>query len=164
LNVAVAVLFWIMVKVQVPVVFVPIVTEHTSSLAVMAVPPHAVKVDEVPAVAVRVTKVPLAYRAVQVPDSVNDVVDVAAVCVQFIWLELSVTVPEPAPCRVTMRLNVRFAPATKISSRPLVSRGPRLFAKEIKLTAWPSPVIDGTRLLPSAGGGDVPPGWLARKV
>jgi hypothetical protein len=84
LNVAVAVLFWIAVNVQDPVVFVPIVTEQTASLAVVAVPPHAVKVDKDPAVAVRVTKVPLAYRAVQVPASVNDVVDVAAVCVQFI--------------------------------------------------------------------------------
>jgi hypothetical protein len=88
LNVAVAVLSRIMVNVQVPDVVVPIATLQVASLAVVAVPPHAVNVDAGvdpgAAVAVRVTNVPLTYRAVQVPDSVRGVVVVAAVCVQSI--------------------------------------------------------------------------------
>ena len=64
LNVAVAVLFWISVNVQVPLEVVPLVTLQMASLALVTVPPQPVKVPEEPVptvpVAVRVTKVPLA--------------------------------------------------------------------------------------------------------
>src|SRR5579862_1477810 len=99
-----------------------------------------------------------------VPDSVSGVVDVAAVCVQLIWPVPSVTVPDPVPFKVTVRLKVRFAPARKTSSRAFVSRATRLSANEIKLTVAPSPLIAGAMLLPSAGGGVAPPAWLARIV
>jgi hypothetical protein len=46
--------------VQVPLVVVPAVTVQLASVTLVALPPQAVKVDEAPAVAVRLTEVPLA--------------------------------------------------------------------------------------------------------
>ena len=34
----------------------------------------------------------------------------------------------------------------------------------MKATLWPSPLIAGTKLLPSEGGGALPAGWLASVV
>lgn len=133
-------------------------------VTLVALPPHAVKVEDKPAVAVNVTAVPLAYRAVHVPDSLSGVLDVAAVCMQLIWPVPSVTVPDPVPFNVRVRLKVRFAPARKTSCSAFVSRATRLSENEMKLTVAPSPLIAGTMLLPSEGGGVAPPAWLARNV
>ena len=145
---------------------VPVVTLQLAPVTLVALPPQPVKVGEVVpvAVAVRLTEVPLAYRAVHVPDSASGVVDVAAVCVQLICPVPSVTVPDPIPFKVTARPKVRFAPARKISGSAFVSRATRLSADEMKLTLAPSPLIAGTMLLPSEGGGVAPPAWLARNV
>jgi hypothetical protein len=47
---------------------------------------------------------------------------------------------------------------------PLVSRATRLFAEEMKLTTCPSSLIDGARLFPFAGAGEVPAAMLDRDV
>jgi hypothetical protein len=47
-------------NVHVPLVVVPVVTVQLAPVTLVALPPHAVKVDGAPAVAVRVTEVPLA--------------------------------------------------------------------------------------------------------
>jgi hypothetical protein len=52
----------------------------------------------------------------------------------------------------------------KTSGELLRSPGTRLLAEEMKLTVLPSPLIDGTMLLPFAGAGDAPFGWLANTV
>jgi len=150
--------------VQVPLVVVPVVTLQLAPVTLVALPPHAVKVDDKPAVAVSVTEVPLAYRPVHVPDSLSGVLDVAAVCVQLIWPVPSVTVPDPVPFKVSVRLKVRFAGARKTSGSAFVSRATRLSEDEMKLTVAPSPLIAGAMLLPSEGGGVAPPAWLARNV
>lgn len=54
--------------------------------------------------------------------------------------------------------------AKNISWKPLVGYGTRLCAVERNVTLWPSPLIAGTMLLPSEGGGALPAGWLARVV
>ena len=51
-----------------------------------------------------------------------------------------------------------------MSWKPLLRYGTRLFAKERKLTLWPSPLSEGTRLLPFEGDGALPAGWLAKVV
>src|SRR5690242_1256622 len=104
-----------MENVQVPLVLVPAVTLQLAPVTLVALPPQAVKVDGEAVVAVRLTDVPLAYRPVHVPDSLSGVVEVAAICVQLIWPVPSVTVPDPVPSKVTVRLKVRFAPARKTS-------------------------------------------------
>jgi len=134
LNVAVAVLFAISPNAHVPVVVLPEVTEQLAFVTLGAVPPHAVKLNEDCAVAVRVTVVPLTYRAEQVPDSVSGVVDVAAVWTQLICPVLSVTVPEPVPCKVTVRSKMRSAPARKKSGRAFVSCATRFVAEDMKPT------------------------------
>jgi hypothetical protein len=47
---------------------------------------------------------------------------------------------------------------------PLVSRATRSFAEEMKLTTCPSLLIDGARLFPFAGAGEVPAAMLDRDV
>jgi hypothetical protein len=51
-----------------------------------------------------------------------------------------------------------------MSSNPLLSRGTRLLANERKLTVVPSPLIDGTRLLPLDAVDGVPAPSVTRTV
>lgn len=92
-------------KMQVPVVVEPLLTEQLAFVTSAALPPQAVKLEPDTAVAVRVTVAPLTYFATQVPDSLSGVVAVAFVWTQLIWPVLSVTLPEPAPCGVTVSVN-----------------------------------------------------------
>lgn len=45
-----------------------------------------------------------------------------------------------------------------------MSRATRLFAEEMKLTTWPSALIDGATLLPLAGAGEAPAAMLERAM
>lgn len=54
--------------------------------------------------------------------------------------------------------------AKKILERPFVGSTTRLLEKERKLTLRPSPLMDGVKLEPLAGGGSVPAAELARIV
>ena len=92
-------------KMQVPVVVEPLLTEQLAFVTSAALPPQAAKLEPDTAVAVRVTVAPLTYFATQVPDSLSGVVAVAFVWTQLIWPVLSVTLPEPAPCGVTVSVN-----------------------------------------------------------
>src|SRR5271168_538149 len=51
-----------------------------------------------------------------------------------------------------------------MSGMPFVSRATRLFEEEMKLTTCPSSLIDGARLFPFAGAGEVPAAMLDREV
>jgi len=59
-------------------------------------------------------------------------------------------------------LNVQnVVPLRKMFESPLVGKATRLLEKERKLTLWPSPLMEGMRLLPFDEGGALPPGTLA---